>query len=78
MSKQNNVNPGQYKEAGREHQGDQVLHEINKQEYAQAKKSQEINSRIPNQDQNQAPAPGGGESDAGNTTASSNSSSGDY
>jgi hypothetical protein len=31
MSKQNNVNPGQYKNAGRERPGDGILHEQNKE-----------------------------------------------
>lgn len=31
MSKQINVNPGHYKVAGREHQGDGILHKQNKQ-----------------------------------------------
>lgn len=77
MSKHINVNPGQYKEGGREHQGDQVLHEVHKQQYAQAQKAKEENSVIPNQD-NQTPAAGGGENRAGNATTSANSSSSDY
>lgn len=83
MSKNINVNPGQYKEGGRERQGDQVLHEVHKQQYAQAEKAKEQNSIIPNQDQNQnqhpeTPAGGGGENRAGNATVSANTSSGDY
>ena len=37
MSKRINVNPGQYKTAGREHQGDDVVHDIHKQTYSKAK-----------------------------------------
>lgn len=78
MSKNNNVNPGQYKEAGRERQGDAVLHEVNKQQYTQSKKAEENNSQIPNQDQPENQVPGsGGKNNAGNATASANSSSGD-
>lgn len=32
MSKNSNVNPGQYKTAGRERQGEQVLHEWEKRQ----------------------------------------------
>ena len=34
MSKNNNVNPGQYKVAGRERQGEDVVHERQKQTLA--------------------------------------------
>ncbi len=77
MSKHNNVNPGQYKEGGRERQGDDVLHEVHKQQYAQAEKAKQENSVIPNQ-HNETPAGGGGENRAGNATTSANTSSGDY
>ncbi len=33
MSKNNNVNPGQYKEAGRERQGEDVVHADHKSQY---------------------------------------------
>lgn len=36
MSKKNNVNPNHYKVAGRDRQGEDVLQEVHKQEYAQA------------------------------------------
>jgi len=36
MGKKNNVNPDHYKTAGRERQGDDIVQEIHKQEYAQA------------------------------------------
>jgi hypothetical protein len=37
MSKNNNVNPGNYKTAGREPQGQAVPHEVARQEYAREK-----------------------------------------
>lgn len=36
MSKKNNVNPNHYKVAGRDRQGEDILQEVNKQQYAQA------------------------------------------
>jgi hypothetical protein len=36
MSQKNNVNPDHYKIEGRDRQGEDVLHEVNKQQYAQA------------------------------------------
>jgi hypothetical protein len=36
MSKKNNVNPDHYKVAGRDRQGEDILQEVHKQEYAQA------------------------------------------
>lgn len=36
MSKKNNVNPDHYKTRGRERQGEDILQEVHKQEYAQA------------------------------------------
>lgn len=75
MSKNNNVNPGQYKEAGRDRQGEAVLHEVNKQEYMRGKKAEEDNSLIPNQNQPEDQIPNsGGKNNAGNATASANSS----
>ena len=37
MSKDNNVNPGHYKTAGREPQGQGVAHEVQRQEFAEIK-----------------------------------------
>lgn len=37
MSKNNNVNPGQYKVAGRERQGEDIVQERQKQQLKQAK-----------------------------------------
>jgi hypothetical protein len=36
MSEKNNVNPGNYKIGGRDRQGEDILHEAYKQQYAQA------------------------------------------
>ncbi len=36
MGKKNNVNPNHYKTRGRERQGDDIVQEVHKQEYAQA------------------------------------------
>ena len=38
MSKKNNVNPDHYKTRGRERQGEDILQEVHKQQYAQAQK----------------------------------------
>lgn len=37
MSKHNNVNPDHYKTAGREPQGQDVAHEVQRQEFAEIK-----------------------------------------
>ena len=62
--------------------GENILHEVNKQQFAQAQKAQEESaSMIPGEHEQQnaeTPAPRGGEERAGNATPSSNSSSGDY
>ena len=36
MSEKNNVNPGNYKVGGRDRQGEDILREAHKQQYAQA------------------------------------------
>ena len=54
MSKNNNVNPGQYKVAGRERQGEDIVHEREKTkasmtahtERAQARKSKPAGARV--------------------------------
>jgi hypothetical protein len=38
MSKKNNVNPDHYKTRGRERQGEDIVQEVHKQQYAQAQK----------------------------------------
>lgn len=47
MSKHINVNPGQYKEGGREHQGEGIVHGNERNEYEQ---TQARVPHIPNQD----------------------------
>jgi len=37
MSKKNNVNPDHYKTAGRERQGEDIVHDIYKRRYTQSK-----------------------------------------
>ncbi len=37
MSEKNNVNPDHYKVKGRDRQGEDILQEVHKQQYAQAK-----------------------------------------
>ena len=49
MSKKNNVNPDHYKTRGRERQGEDILQEVHKQQYAQAQqKGNQKQSFIPN------------------------------
>ena len=49
MSKKNNVNPDHYKTRGRERQGEDILQEVHKQQYAQAqKKANQKESFFPN------------------------------
>jgi hypothetical protein len=37
MSKKNNVNPDHYKTAGRERQGEDIVHEVYKRQFTQSK-----------------------------------------
>ena len=37
MSKKNNVNPDHYKTAGRERQGEDIIHDVYKRRYTQSK-----------------------------------------
>ena len=54
MSKKNNVNPDHYKTRGRERQGEDILQEVHKQQYAQAQqKGNQKQSFIPNSPQQQ-------------------------
>ncbi len=80
MGKHNNATREHFKVGGSGHSGENLLHELNKQQFAQAQKAKEENSLIPNQDdqQNDTPAPSGDQKRAGNATPSSNSSSSDY
>lgn len=47
MSKKNNVNPNHYKTGGRDRQGEDILQEVHKQEYAQAQAKHNPNPREP-------------------------------
>jgi hypothetical protein len=80
MAKNNHYTSDHWKVGGTGHNGENVLHELNKSQFAEAQKAKEENSLIPNQDnqQNETPAPSGGQKRAGNATPSSNSSSSDY
>jgi hypothetical protein len=42
MSKKINVNPGQYKVAGRERQGEDIVHDVQRQAYAQQQAQAEL------------------------------------
>ena len=80
MSKKNNITTDHFKVGGSGHSGENILHELDKQQYAQAQKAKEENSLIPNQDDQheETPAARGDKNRAGSATPSSNSSSGDY
>ena len=78
MSKNNNKTQDHFKVGGAGHNGEDVLHEVNKSQYAQTHKAQE-EALIPGSEQEgETPAPKGGPRGAGEATASSNSSKGDY
>jgi hypothetical protein len=47
MSKKNNVNPNHYKTGGRDRQGEDILQEVHKQEYAQAQAKHAPNPKQP-------------------------------
>ena len=80
MAKNNHITSDHWKVGETGHNGENVLHELNKSQYAQAQQAKDENSLIPNQDKqhDETPAPSGNEERAGNATPSSNSSSGDY
>lgn len=80
MSKANKITNDHFKVGGDGHSGENILHEVNKQQYAQAEKAQEVNaSLIPNQQEhNETPAQGGDKNQGGNATPSSNSSKNSY
>jgi hypothetical protein len=80
MSKKNNITTDHFKVGGSGHSGENILHELNKQQYSPAQKAEDENSLIPGQDDqhDETPAPRGNKNRAGNATPSSNSSSGDY
>lgn len=80
MSRANKITTDHFKVGGDGHSGENILHEVNKQQYKQAEKAQDENaSLIPNQHEHQeTPAPRGDQDRGGNATPSANSSSGDY
>ena len=52
MSEKNNVNPDHYKVAGRDRQGEDILQEVHKQQYAQAQtKDNPKGSPFPKEDE---------------------------
>jgi hypothetical protein len=80
MAKNNHYTSDHWKVGGTGFSGENILHEVNKQQFNQAQKAKEENaSLIPNQNEhNETPAAEGGTNRAGNATTSSNSSSSDY
>ena len=57
MSKNINVNPGQYKVAGRERQGEDIVHPDERQELSRRSRTKARSSpRIPNQERAKRPA----------------------
>ena len=55
MSKQNNANWDRYKVAGREHSGDEVHHERERQQFSGAKQAGQAGPHIPNQERASQP-----------------------
>jgi hypothetical protein len=80
MAKNNHYTSDHWKVGGSGFSGENILHEVNKQQYNQAQKVKEENaSLIPNENEhNETPAAKGGTNRAGDATKSSNSSSSDY
>lgn len=86
MSRDNKITNDHFKVGGDGHSGENILHEVNKQQFTQAQAAQEENaSLIPNQHQQQnqhqhaeTPAPRGDQDRGGNATPSANSSASDY
>ncbi len=80
MSKKNHITTDHFKVGGSGHSGENILHELDKSQYAQAQKAQEETALIPGQDDQPeaTPAARGNKNRAGNATPSSNSSSSDY
>ena len=57
MSKNINVNPGQYKVAGRERQGEDIVHPAERSELSRRERAAEDQApRIPNQDRPSKPS----------------------
>jgi hypothetical protein len=80
MAKNNHYTSDHWKVGGTGHNGENILHEVNKQQYNQAQNTKEQNaSLIPDQNEhNETPAVKGSTNRAGNATKSSTSSSNDY
>jgi hypothetical protein len=80
MSKDNKITNDHFKVGGSGHSGENILHEVDKQQYAQAQKAQEENaSLIPNQhEHNETPAAKGDKNRGGSATYSANTSKSDY
>ena len=79
MSKKNHITTDHFKVGGSGHSGENILHELDKSQYAQAQKAEET-APIPGQENQteETPAPRGDKNRAGSATTSSNSSSSDY
>ena len=79
-AKNNHYTSDHWKVGGTGHNGENILREVNKQQYNQAQKAKEENaSLIPNQNEHdETPAAEGSTNRAGDATKSSNSSSSDY
>lgn len=56
MSKKINVNPDHYKVAGRERQGENIVHEEHRERLATRKREERGKIRIPNQERASRPA----------------------
>jgi hypothetical protein len=82
MAKHNQSTSDHWKINGKGHSGENILHEVNKQQFAQAEERKHDTPLIPGQDQeaqhSNIPAHKGGESHGGDATTSANSSKNDY
>jgi hypothetical protein len=78
MSKHTQSTSEHWKVSGDGHNGENILHELNKQQFAQAQERKQHNSPIPGQNDDKTVAERGDSERAGDATASSNSSSSDY
>jgi hypothetical protein len=76
MAKNNHITSDHWKVGGNGHNGENLLHEINKSQYALAEAAKHEEGMIPGQDNPhpETPAAGGGQKRAGNATPSSNTS----
>jgi hypothetical protein len=80
MAKNNHMTSDHWKVGGTGHNGENILHEVNKSQFAQAEAAKDEEGLIPGQnDQHpETPAPRGGQKRGGSATPSSNSSKNDY